>query len=43
MATGRLWFIIPPGICIMLIAIGFAFSSYSLDQILNPRLRERRG
>jgi peptide/nickel transport system permease protein len=43
MATGRLWFIIPPGICIMLIAIGFAFSSYSLDQILNPRLRQRRG
>lgn len=43
MATGRLWFIIPPGICIMLIAIGFAFSSYSLDHILNPRLRERRG
>ena len=41
MATGRLWFIIPPGVCIMLIAIGFAFSSYSLDQILNPRLRER--
>jgi len=43
MATGRLWFIIPPGVCIMLIAIGFAFSSYSLDQIMNPRLRERRG
>ena len=43
MATGRLWFIIPPGVCIMLITIGFAFSSYSLDQILNPRLRERRG
>ncbi len=43
MATGRLWFIIPPGVCIMLIAIGFAFSSYSLDHILNPRLRERRG
>lgn len=42
LATGRWWFIIPPGICIMLIAIGFAFSSYSLDQILNPRLRERR-
>ena len=41
MATGRLWFIIPPGVCIMLVTIGFAFSSYSLDQILNPRLRER--
>lgn len=42
LATGRWWFIIPPGICIMLVAIGFAFSSYSLDQILNPRLRKRR-
>ncbi|KON29388.1 hypothetical protein AC482_06680 [miscellaneous Crenarchaeota group-15 archaeon DG-45] len=42
LATGRWWFIIPPGICIMLLAIGFAFSSYSLDHILNPRLRERR-
>ena len=42
MATGRLWFIIPPGVCIMLIAIGFAFASYSLDQIMNPRLRKRR-
>ena len=42
LATGRWWFIIPPGLCIMLVAIGFAFSSYSLDQILNPRLRKRR-
>jgi len=42
LATGRWWFIIPPGICIMLVTIGFAFSSYSLDQILNPRLRKRR-
>ncbi len=42
LATGRWWFVIPPGICIMLLAIGFAFSSYSLDQILNPRLRRRR-
>jgi len=42
LATGRWWFIIPPGICIMLVAIGFAFSGYSLDQILNPRLRKRR-
>ncbi|MFH0849406.1 MAG: ABC transporter permease [Candidatus Bathyarchaeota archaeon] len=42
-ATGRFWFVIPPGVCIMLISIGFAFSSYSLDHILNPRLRERRG
>jgi peptide/nickel transport system permease protein len=42
LATGRWWFIIPPGVCIMIVAIGFAFSSYSLDQILNPRLRRRK-
>ena len=42
LATGRWWFIIPPGLCIMLVTIGFAFSSYSLDHILNPRLRKRR-
>ena len=42
LATGRWWFIIPPGLCIMLVTLGFAFSSYSLDHILNPRLRKRR-
>ncbi|MFX1536859.1 MAG: ABC transporter permease, partial [Promethearchaeota archaeon] len=39
--TGAWWHFIPPGICIMLLALGFALISFSLNEILNPRLRER--
>jgi peptide/nickel transport system permease protein len=39
--NGYWWYIVPPGICIMLLVMGFAFVSYSTDQILNPRLRRR--
>ncbi len=39
--NGFWWYIVPPGICIMLLVMGFAFVSYSTDQILNPRLRRR--
>ncbi len=39
--NGYWWFIIPPGVAIMLLALGFACINYSLDQILNPRLRRR--
>jgi peptide/nickel transport system permease protein len=39
--NGYWWYIIPPGLCIMLLVMGFAFISYSTDQILNPRLRRR--
>lgn len=35
------WFIIPPGICITLVALGFTFVGYALDQIVNPRIRRR--
>jgi peptide/nickel transport system permease protein len=35
------WFIVPPGICITLVALGFTFAGYALDQIVNPRLRRR--
>ncbi len=41
MSNGFWWFVIPPGIMIMLLALGFACMNYSLDQILNPRLRRR--
>ncbi|RLG40552.1 MAG: ABC transporter permease [Thermoproteota archaeon] len=41
MMNGLWWFVIPPGICIMTLALGFACMNYSLDQILNPRLRRR--
>ena len=39
--NGYWWYIVPPGICIMFLVMGFAFISYSTDQILNPRLRRR--
>ena len=40
---GEYWFwVIPPGIAIMLLAIAFILMGYALDEILNPRLRERR-
>ncbi len=39
--NGFWWFMIPPGIAIMTLALGFACCNYSLDQILNPRLRRR--
>jgi peptide/nickel transport system permease protein len=35
------WYIIPPGICITLISLGFTFVGYALDQIVNPRIRRR--
>lgn len=37
------WFwVIPPGIAITLLAMAFIMVGFSLDEILNPRLRERR-
>jgi len=41
LVTGRYWYMIPPGLCIMLLTAGFAFISHGLDQVLNPRLRRR--
>lgn len=41
MLTGAWYHFIPPGICIMLVALGFALISFSLNEVLNPKLRER--
>jgi len=35
------WWIVPPGICIALISLSFILLGYALDEILNPKLRER--
>ncbi|MEM3055235.1 MAG: ABC transporter permease [Candidatus Bathyarchaeia archaeon] len=35
------WWIIPPGLCIAAISISFIFIGYALDEIFNPKLRER--
>ncbi|HWO76004.1 MAG TPA: ABC transporter permease [Bacillus sp. (in: firmicutes)] len=36
------WWILPPGILLTALVIGFAFTGYSLEEILNPRLRKER-
>lgn len=35
------WFVLPPGLCIISVVLGFTFVSYALDDILNPKLRRR--
>ena len=40
-ANAAYWFVLPPGLCIILVVTGFTFSSYALDDILNPKLRRR--
>jgi peptide/nickel transport system permease protein len=39
---GAWWYFIPPGLGIVAVVLGFTLAGHSLDQILNPRLRERR-
>jgi peptide/nickel transport system permease protein len=42
-ATGRgaWWYILPPGIGIVVVVLGFTLAGHTLDRILNPRLRAR--
>ncbi len=40
---GEYWFwVLPPGIAIALMAMAFILMGFSLDEILNPKLRKRR-
>lgn len=36
------WWTVPPGLCIAAISLSFILIGYALDEILNPKLRERR-
>lgn len=38
---GAWWWIIPPGLSVVLVVLGFTFLGYALDEISNPRLRRR--
>jgi peptide/nickel transport system permease protein len=35
------WWILPPGLCIAAISISFIFIGYALDEVFNPKLRQR--
>jgi peptide/nickel transport system permease protein len=39
--AGYWWWLIPPGLAIVLVTLAFTMCGYALDEVLNPRLRER--
>ena len=41
-SRGAWWYFMPPGICICLVVMGFTLVGYAIEEIVNPRLRERR-
>ena len=44
MTTGAWWYIVPPGVCVVLVVLAFTLVGQALEEIFNPRLRsgERR-
>ena len=38
---GAWWYVVPPGLCILLVALSFILIGHSLDEILNPKLRRQ--
>ncbi len=38
---GAWWWLAAPGVAIVLVTLGFTMCGYALDDIINPRLRER--
>lgn len=39
--NGPYAFIIMPGLCIVVVVLGFTFIGYAMDEVLNPKLRKR--
>jgi peptide/nickel transport system permease protein len=35
------WYFLPPGICVLLLVLSFTLMGFALDEIVNPKLRER--
>jgi peptide/nickel transport system permease protein len=40
-SRGAWWYLLPPGLGIVLVVLGFTLLGYTLDRVLNPRLRSR--
>jgi peptide/nickel transport system permease protein len=40
--SGAWWWFVPPGACIALLGMGLALINFSMDELLNPRLRTYR-
>jgi len=39
--TGSWWFIVPPGVCVVLVVLSFTLVGQALEEVLNPRLKGR--
>jgi len=39
--TGCWWYIIPPGLCVVLVVLAFTLIGQALEEIVNPRLKAR--
>jgi peptide/nickel transport system permease protein len=39
--TGSWWYIVPPGICVVLVVLSFTLIGQALEEVLNPRLKGR--
>ncbi len=40
-SAGAWWWLVPPGLAIVLVVLAFTMCGYALDEILNPRIRQR--
>jgi peptide/nickel transport system permease protein len=40
--TGAWWFIVPPGVCVVLVVLAFTLVGQALEEVFNPRLRGGR-
>src|SRR4051794_13086730 len=40
--TGSWWYVIPPGVCVVLVVLAFTLVGQALEEVLNPRLRARQ-
>ena len=40
--TGAWWFIVPPGVCVVLVVLAFTLIGQALEEVLNPQLRGGR-
>ena len=39
-SLGAWWYLVPPGVCIVVVVLGFTMVGYALDEVLDPRLRK---
>lgn len=40
-SLGAYWYLIAPGVCVVLVVLGFTFIGYAMDEVLNPKLKRR--